>query len=91
MGPSIHKSGGATPPGKDKFSMDVLHVGDGLNGHRVLYGVASWANRSGNPNARSVKFEWINKSGKRARGGGDPVEALPAVVKVALEPERLGL
>jgi hypothetical protein len=71
--------------------MHVLHTGDGPNGHRVLYGVASWATRSGNPDARSVKFEWLTKSGKRARGGEVPVEALPALVKVALEAEKLGL
>jgi hypothetical protein len=70
--------------------MYVLHTGDGPDGHRVLYGIASWAN-PGNPNARSVKFEWLTKSGKRARGGEVPVEALPALVKVADEAKRLGL
>jgi hypothetical protein len=72
--------------------MHILYSMKGQQtGHDVHYGVASWAAKSGNPDARSVKFEWRTAAGKRARGGEVPVEALADLMTVALEGRKRGL
>lgn len=46
----------------------------------VILGISSW-----DKSRCSVKYAWKDKNGKRTRGGEFPVEALPQMVRMALE------
>jgi hypothetical protein len=45
-------------------------------------GVASWA--KGDDSEKSVKFAWLDKNGKVARGGEFPVKALKQALEFAI-------
>ena len=49
---------------------------------KILLGVASWAN--GDDTIKSVKFAWLDKNRRIARGGEFPVEALPQMLDFAI-------
>lgn len=51
-------------------------------GCELRLGVASWA--KGDKTAKSVKFAWLDKNGKVARGGEFPVEALAQALEFAI-------
>jgi hypothetical protein len=48
----------------------------------IRLGVASWDD--GTNTKKSVKFAWLDKNGKVARGGEFPVEALPQALDFAI-------
>jgi hypothetical protein len=48
----------------------------------IRLGTASWDD--GNNTSKSVKYTWFDKSGKAARGGEFPVEALPQMLDFAI-------
>lgn len=52
-------------------------------------GFASWD--KGKRTARSVKFAWLDKNGKIARGGEFPVEALPQALDFAIRKGYISL
>ena len=51
-------------------------------GCELRLGVASWA--KGDQAVKSVKFAWLDKNGKVARGGEFPVEALAQALEFAI-------
>ncbi len=48
----------------------------------IRLGIASWDD--GSCTRKSVKYAWLTKSGKVARGGEFPVEALPQALDFAI-------
>jgi len=50
----------------------------GVAGDELLLGRSSWDNK-----ARSLKYAWPDKNGKRARGGELPMSAVPQAVLFA--------
>jgi len=48
----------------------------------IRLGIASWDD--GTNTKKSVKYAWFDKSGKVARGGEFPVEALPQALDFAI-------
>lgn len=50
----------------------------GAPGDKLLLGRSSWDNE-----ARSLKYAWPDKNGKRARGGELPMSAVPQAVLFA--------
>lgn len=51
-------------------------------GCEIRLGIASWDNGSGTE--KSVKYTWFDKTGKAARGGEFPIEALPQALEFAI-------
>ncbi len=61
----------------------------GEQNEELRLGVASWDD--GSRTAMSVKFAWFDKTGKAARGGEIPVEALPQLLTFAIRKGYLDL
>ena len=50
----------------------------------IRLGLSSW-----DLNSKSVKYTWFDANGKAMRGGEFPVEALPQMMRMALENKYL--
>lgn len=61
----------------------------GGENEEIRLGVASWDN--GDRTRMSVKFTWFDKTGRAARGGEVPVEALPQLLTFAIQKGYLSL
>jgi hypothetical protein len=53
----------------------------GAKNEELRLGVASWDD--GSCTAKSIKYTWFDKTGRAARGGELPVEALPQMIAFA--------
>jgi hypothetical protein len=52
------------------------------DGQELRLGIASWDDGSGK--AKSIKYTWFTRTGRAARGGEMPVEALPQALDFAV-------
>lgn len=50
----------------------------------IRIGESSW-----DQNANSIKYTWFDKNGHATRGGEFPVDALPQMVRIALDNEYI--
>ncbi len=58
--------------------VDLVEDVKGVPGDQLLLGASSW-----DSNARSLKYAWPDKNGKRARGGELPMSVVPQAVLFA--------
>ena len=65
--------------------MKVAHSEQAKNNPNceIRLGVASWDD--GSETAKSIKYTWFDKTGRAARGGEFPVEALPQALEFAIK------
>ena len=52
----------------------------------IRFGISSWSD-----DCSSVKYTWFDKNDKATRGGEFPVEALPQMIRMAIEYKYLKL
>lgn len=64
--------------------MQVAHAEPAKNDSSCEFrlGIASWDD--GSKRAMSIKYTWFDKTGRAARGGEFPVEALPQALDFAI-------
>ena len=64
--------------------MQVAHSEPARNDpqHQIRLGIASWDKGAGTE--KSVKYTWFDKTGKAARGGEFPIDALPQALDFAI-------
>lgn len=59
---------------------EIIETAKNNSDCEIRLGQSSW-----DSTCKSVKYTWFDKSGKATRGGEFPVEALPQILRMAIE------